>query len=123
MGRFLVAGVVGVVALWAIRRRKASGGAAPEAPAPPPTGGRAAKAGATVTLIGRLLLAIPVVWAVAAMAEGCEDEPSDPSTPATAEVGDDEADDERPERITCGSYREEDCPPYPSVLVPGDGSG
>jgi len=109
VAQLLVAGAIGLVALWVVGKWRSSKG--PE---------RTAKAGAVVATIGRLLLAVPIVWAVAAMAEGCEDEPTAPSAPATPDgAGEGE---ERPEHVTCGSWREEDCPPYPSVLVPGDGT-
>jgi hypothetical protein len=125
VAQLLVAGTAGLVALWVVRKWRSSKG--PE---------RTAKAGAVVTTIGRLLLAVPIVWAVAAMSKGCEDEPTGPSAPVTpdgvgpaagtgADGGPDagtDGDDGQPERMTCGSWREEDCPPYPSVLVPGDGT-
>ena len=112
MAQLLVAGAVGLVALWVVGKYRAS--RAPE---------RMAKAGAVVTTIGRLLLGVPIVWAAAAMAEGCEDDPPGPSAPAIADGVDGAEDgDGRPERVTCGSWREEDCPPYPSVLVPSDGA-
>lgn len=116
MPEFLVAAVAGVVAWWLYGKWKASRG--PE---------RMARAGALVGTIGRILLAVPILWAVGAMAQGCEDEEAvDPWDPATADgnadFGADPDGGDEPERMTCGSWREEDCPPYPSVLIPGDGT-
>ena len=120
MAQLFVACTAAIVALWVVRKWRSS--KAPESKGPE----RTAKAGAVVTTIGRLLLAVPIVWAVAAMAEGCEDEPTGPSAPVTPDgvgpAAGTDGDDGQPERMTCGSWREEDCPPYPSVLVPGAGT-
>lgn len=67
---------------------------------------KVAKLAGTGRRAGRLLLVVPVVLVLAAMARGCED--SELRDAPTLQDG----------RLTCGSWRAEDCPAVPEVLVP-----
>lgn len=54
--------------------------------------------------VNRALIGVLVVLVLAAMSDGCEPEKSKPDDATTTTV----------ERVTCTSYREEDCPPVPA---------
>jgi hypothetical protein len=90
-------GLVVLAGVLALRSWERSGG--PE---------KAAKVAGVGRKVGRLLLVVPVVMVLAAMARGCED----------PEVRDGPASDDG--RLTCTSYRAEDCPPVPDVFVPAE---
>lgn len=57
--------------------------------------------------VNRALIGVLVVLVLAAMSDGCEPEKSKPDD-ATTTI----------ERVTCTSYREEDCPPVPAPPAP-----
>lgn len=58
--------------------------------------------------VSRALVAVLVVLVLAAMSDRCEPEKSKPLDATTTTM----------ERVTCTSYREEDCPPVPAPLPP-----
>jgi hypothetical protein len=90
-------GLVVLVAFLGLRRWERSSGP-----------GRVAKLTGIGRRVARLLLVVPAVMVLAAMARGCEDSELR-DTPGPGEG-----------RVTCTSWRAEDCPPVPEVLVPAD---
>lgn len=58
--------------------------------------------------VNRALIGVLVVLVLAAMSDGCEPGKPKPSDATTTTI----------ERVTCTSYREEDCPPAPAPLPP-----
>jgi hypothetical protein len=86
--------VVLLVALFSTRAKPAGGGDSEGRPA--------------TWYVNRALLGVLVILVLAAMSDGCEPDKSKPTDATTTTI----------ERVTCTSYREEDCPPVPAPLPP-----